>query len=283
MGGKRKSRGGSTSNANSQSLIADSKFYRFFSALKRVFKWFAGSKEEIQNQKSVKAAADDDKVDVKTLSSQIKDLRDELRKEHGDKLKDLDELRKEHGDKLTEVKGELTEVRGELTTVRGELTTEKRKLTTVGRELTTVRLSLAEGACAWNRPFFCNLASQILLFAVNQQPRIGVPEPRYFANFVDSRRSESDINAMYAQFGALRDAYNVRSMRDLAVKLDSFLGVRNSKIHYSSVATLEEDVDLAISLIRKFPLISGSNSVQIQTIQEYNNWKLAFPGRFTDA
>jgi hypothetical protein len=266
MGGKRKSRGGSTSNANSQSLIADSKFYRFFSALKRVFKWFAGSKEEIQNQKSVKAAADDDKVDVKTLSSQIKDLRDELRKEHGDKLKDL---RKEHGDILTEL--------------RGELTTEKRKLTTVERELTTVRLSLAEGACAWNRPFFCNLASQILLFAVNQQPRIGVPEPRYFANFVDSRRSESDINAMYAQFGALRDAYNVRSMRDLAVKLDSFLGARNSKIHYSSVATLEEDVDLAISLIRRFPLISGPNSVQIQTIQEYNNWKLAFPGRFTDA
>ena len=145
----------------------------------------------------------------------------------------------------------------------------------MAKSLAETKSQLCSGACAWNGPFFHNLASQILLFAANQQPRNDVSDPHYFQNML-GRGCDTRAH----KFRELRNIYDVGSDFDLASKLDGFLSKRNRTIHYSCVESLEEDISIAVKLLADFPVISAAYQGQVTTIKKYSVWKKTFPKGF---
>ena len=51
-----------------------------------------------------------------------------------------------------------------------------------------LEIDLREGAVAWNGPYMHNLAAQILLFVIGDQPKSEVEENHYFQNLLSGHR-----------------------------------------------------------------------------------------------
>jgi hypothetical protein len=156
-----------------------------------------------------------------------------------------------------------------------EMETWKREIKAMAKSLAETKSRLCSGACAWNGPFFHNLASQILLFAANQKNQNDVSDPQYFQNMLGR-----GYDTRAPKFRELRNIYEVRSDFDLASKLDGFLSKRNRTIHYSSVEALEEDISIAVKFLADFPVIPAAYHEQATTIKKYSVWKKTFPEGF---
>ncbi len=142
-------------------------------------------------------------------------------------------------------------------------------LTDEVRALKTKVQTHEEDALLYGMRFLRNVAAQSLLFACKEQPPESQPLP--------TRRFQNMARAGSSQLTAYLGAWAVPPSNEAFAKAaDAVISRRNSTLHYSGLANLEEDISEARQLLTRHQTLRSKCRQESAIIDTFEELKAAF-------